>query len=47
MNGYPTMAEYRIEYRPGTVTDQMLPGWSYGEWIRGWRFVPLRRFVSC
>jgi hypothetical protein len=47
MSGYPMLAEYRMEFRPGVVTDQMLPGWSYVEWVRGWRFVPLQRFVGC
>jgi len=47
MSGYPMLAEYRMEFRPGAVTDPMLPGWSYVEWIQGWRFVPLRRFVGC
>jgi hypothetical protein len=44
---HPTLAEYRFEHRPGCVTDQMLPGWSYAEWIRGWRLVSIQRFVSC
>ena len=47
MSDHWHLVNHRIEYRPGSVTDQMLPGWSYTEWIQGWRFVPRPTFVSC
>ena len=28
-----------IEYRQCSVDSPMSPGWSYAEWLRGWRVV--------
>ena len=37
--GWKEAYDYRIEYRNVSVDSPIPPGWSWSEWIRGWRIV--------